>query len=129
MSYTKLYNSATREFRYTEFDATTTLALWTPRGSAAIAFDGLTITNMGAAGTFLLSWSYSSTAAPGAKIFTFGVGASSVLSPNIQLVEGTIMGAKLWGRPSSAATNSWYVTVSGFEIPQADLPDSVNRPA
>ena len=106
----------TREYRYTEFDATSTLALWTPRSGNAVAFDAITITNNGAAGTFLLAWSTASSNVPGAKIATFTVGASASISPSIALVEGTIRDAVLWGRPSSAATNSWSVTVYGFEI-------------
>lgn len=111
----EFYTGKTREYRYTEFDATSTLALWTPRASATIAFDGISIANNGAAGTFLLSWSASSTAAPGARIFMFTVGASATITPFIGLVEGTIMGAPLWGRPSVGATNQWAVTVQGFE--------------
>lgn len=111
----QFYNGKTREYRYTEFDASTTLALWTPRASAVIAFDSITISNNGAAGTFLFAWSNSSSNTPGAKIFTFTVGASATVSPQIGLIEGTIMDQPLFGRPSSGATGQWSVTVTGFE--------------
>lgn len=113
----EFYPAKTREFRYTEIDATTTLALWTPRASAVIAFDGLTVANNGAAGTFLFAWSNSSSAAPGAKIMTLTVGASASISPVFGLIEGTIMDQPLFGRPSSGSTGQWCITVTGFEIP------------
>lgn len=112
----EFYNYKTREYRYTEFDATSTIALWTPRASAIVAFDGLSITNNGAAGTFLLSWSNSSSATPGAKIATFTVGSSATITPVIGMIQGTIMDQPLFGRPAVGGTNSWYVTVTGFEI-------------
>lgn len=46
----------------------------------------------------------------------FAVGASATISPIFGLIEGTIMAAPLWGRPSAGATNQWAVTVTGFEV-------------
>jgi hypothetical protein len=112
-----LYNFpyVTRETRGVEFDASTTLALWTPRGSAVVCFDSMTISNNGASGTFALYWSFSSSSAPGAKIGVFTVGASTAIYPFFGLVEGTINGGTLWGRPSSSGTGGWSVFTTGFE--------------
>ena len=100
------------QYRYTEFDASTTLAIWTPTTSTKVVLTGLAITNNAAAGTFLITFGNLA----GTKISEFTVGASATVTPFIGPIESTMYDRSIFGRPSSSPTNGWRVTAYGFEI-------------
>ena len=103
----------TPQTRYTEFDASTTLSIWTPTTSTRVVLTGLTITNNAAAGTFLITFGNLN----GSRIAEYTVGASATLAPIIQAIECTMYDRSIFGRPSSSPTNGWRVTAFGFELP------------
>ena len=102
----------TPQNRYTEFDASTTLSIWTPTTSTRIVLTGLIITNNAAAGTFLITFGNLA----GSKIAEFTVGASATITPLIGAIECTMYDRSIFGRPSSSPTNGWRVTAQGFEL-------------
>lgn len=97
---------------YTEFDASTTLAIATPNTSMKVVITSLNITNNDAAGTFRLSFGNLA----GSKIAEFTVGASAFITPRIGAIACTAYDRSIFGRPSSSATNGWRVFATGFEI-------------
>ena len=98
--------------KYTEFDASTTLSIWTPITGNRVVITALAVTNNAAAGT--MRFVFDNTAST--KIAEFTVGASSTIMPLIGAIESTIVSGKILARPSVSPTNGWRVLAQGFEL-------------
>lgn len=108
-----LEHGYTPQYRYQRWDATSTLAIWTPTTDTKPVITGITITNNGAAGTFLIV--FNNTTAD--KIAQFTVGASATITPAIQAIQGTAANIQIMGRPAVGGTDTWHVHAAGFEMP------------
>lgn len=108
-----LEHGYTPENRYTAFDATTTLSIWTPRSGNRVCLTGLSITNNAAAGTLLIVFDHPNAT----KIAEVTVGASLTITPTIGAIMSTVVGGAIFARPSSSPTNGWRVWAQGFELP------------
>lgn len=104
------------EFRYQRWDATTTLAIWTPRTGNRFVVTDLTVSPWGsvAAGTFSLFLGTTNGAPP--RICEFGLAGSAVIRPLGTTFESTGVNYILYGRPSAGGTGSHHVYVEGFEL-------------
>lgn len=108
---------ASQQFRYQRWDATGTLAFWTPilnssSTSAVIVLTGLNISsNLG--GTFQISQGFAVNTSN--LVGEYFVAASATISPRIFSIFGTARGAIYWGRPSVSGTNGWTVLATGYE--------------
>lgn len=98
--------------KYTEFDASTTLSIWTPETGKRVVITSLMISNNAAAGT--MRFVFDNTTAT--KIAEFTVGASTSISPLIGAIESTVVSGRIFARPSSSPTNGWRVVAQGFEL-------------
>ena len=103
----------TPQTRYQRFDATTTLAIWTPTTSTRVVLTGLTITNNAVAGTILFTFGNLA----GSRIAEFAVAASTTIMPAIGSIECTAYDREIFARPSSSPSNGWSITAQGFELP------------
>lgn len=115
MSANKFYleHGYTPQTRYQQWEALSTLAIWTPTTSTRVVLTGLTISNNAAAGTMLITFGNLA----GSKIGEFTVGASATISPAIGAIESTMYDREIFGRPStSSSTGGWRVSVQGFEL-------------
>lgn len=113
MSNYYFYPDKTPEWRYQRFDATTTLALWTPRTGNKFVLTGLHITNNAAAGTFAIF--LGTTDAGPNKVAQFTLAASSSIAPVFGPIDGSGANYILYGRPASSPTSGFHVTSTGFE--------------
>ena len=104
----------TPEWRYQRWDATTTLAFWTPRTGNSVVLTGLNISNNAAAGTFAIF--YGTTNSGPQIVAQFTIGASATVFPAFSPIEGTIKGGVFYGRPSSSPSDGFTLTALGFEV-------------
>lgn len=103
----------TPQTRYQQWEAATTLAIWTPTTSTRVVLTGLTISNNATTGTMLITFGNLA----GSRIAEFTVGASATISPAIGAIECTAYDRTIFGRPStSSSTGGWRVSAQGFEM-------------
>ena len=100
--------------RYQQWEALSTLAIWTPTTGTRVVLTNLTISNNAATGTFLIVFGNTTAS----RIAEFTVGASLTISPYIGAIKSTALDIEIFGRPStSSSTGGWRVSAQGFEIP------------
>lgn len=106
----------TPETRYQKWDATTTLAIWTPRTGNRLVLTDLKITPWGAvaAGTFAIY--LGSTSTNPVKVAEFGLAASAMVRVVCDALESTGVNYVLYGTPSAGGTSSHFAFAEGFEV-------------
>lgn len=107
----------TNEYRFQKWDATTTLAIWTPRTGNRFILRNLNVQAWGAAaaaGTFALF--LGSTSTNPLKVAEFGLGGSAMIAPIAAGFESTGVNYILYGVPSAGGTSSHFAFAEGFDI-------------
>lgn len=108
----------TPEWRYQRWDATTTLAIWTPRTGNRLVVTNLHIANSASVATTFVIFMGATNSAP-ARVFEFVLGASAQISPTFGQIESTAVNYILYGRPASSPSDGIHLTATGFEFSDA----------